>query len=216
MIRPFILIIFVFCVATSLLGQSTQTDSLRKALESTSVPEEMVDILNQLAFNAYDYDPQAAFEYASRALEIAGNFKYLEGRRFAYSLTGYYYFDKGDYKRALSYYDEAAQVKIPKDVYFAYNAILTGNLYRVRASYDSAEQFYNQAISLLNSLKTTKFLAYAYRNLGRLYLVQWKNAKADWPLSVTRLIRDSACTVHTTASVQKRAARATTNVRRRM
>lgn len=179
MIRPFILSVFVCCVATSLWGQGSQTDSLRKALETTSAPEEMVDILNQLAYNAYDYDAQTAFEYASRALEIAGNFKYPKGKRFASSLTGYYYFDKGDYKRALTYYDEAAQVKIPPDVYSAYNAILTGNLYRVRASYDSAELFYNRGISLLNSLKTTRFLAYAYRNLGRLYLVQWKNVQAE-------------------------------------
>ena len=54
------------------------------------------------------------------------------------------------------------------------------------------------------------------RTDGRISVASSKKANADWPLSVTRLMRASTCVVHTIASVQASDAQKSIKARRKM
>ena len=56
---------------------------------------------------------------------------------------------------------------------------MTGNLYRSLASYDSAFHFYAKGIGVLEKHPNPRYLAFAYKSLARLYVIQWKNQHAE-------------------------------------
>jgi signal transduction histidine kinase len=162
-----------------LFSQEEKIDSLLNILEKSRSPSERVDLLNEISSAYYDYDATKGLEYATEALEAARIAKYGAGTRTALTLTGYYHYDIGEYRKALAFYAQSNEVPIPEDERLGYNFVMIGNVYRSIASYDSADLYYNKAINLLSSLHANRQLAFAYRNAGRLYILQWKNQLAN-------------------------------------
>jgi signal transduction histidine kinase/tetratricopeptide (TPR) repeat protein len=123
-------------------------------------------------------DLRRGFDYATRAVSLAEKSKYSKGLALALTLKGYYFFVTGEYREACKLYNEATRVpKIPRDV-LGYNYVMTANVLRALASYDSARTYYTNAIELLANVGDRKQLAFAYRNIGRLSVLQWKNDEA--------------------------------------
>jgi signal transduction histidine kinase len=160
-------------------GQQAKIDSLAGLLDNSLPARERAEVLLELSSAWYDYDLAKGFDYANQALDVSRKAKYGEGIRSALSLKGFYYFDIGEFKKALEFYTEASAVSIPADDRLGYTYVLTGNVYSAMASWDSADIYYNKAISLLKSLNARRSLAYGYRNAGRMYVRQWKNEQAE-------------------------------------
>lgn len=179
MSRLYTVLLLILIIQTKGLGQQNSVDSLLLVLSKTTSDKARVDVLNQLSFLYYDYDLNKGLQYASEAYVIAASKKYEQGMRYAQTLKGYYYHDIGDYKTALNLYRDAAAIFKTEDDLMGYNYILTGNLYRARARYDSAELYYRDAIAILSKHNNTEFIAYAFKSLGRLYMIQWRNVKAE-------------------------------------
>lgn len=177
--RIFFILGLYFCFSSVSFAQGTRIDSLLNLFEETESQEQKVDLLNQISSDYYDYFPDLGFDYASRASTLASKIKYQKGLSLALSLKGFYFFQSGDYKSALEYYRNGASAVTEKTSVLGYNYVLTGNLYRTIANYDSAHAYYARSISLLQSIGTTDYLPYAYRNLGKLYVLQWKNEEAE-------------------------------------
>ena len=186
--RSFYVLIIVIIQAFPAIGQQAIFDSLRNVLKATRDKVQQVNILNDLSYLYYDYESARSYEYASQAYDLAREIKHLAGMRRSLTLKGYYFYTKGDYSQALKFYRQSAQVAIPDDDLQGYNLTMTGNAFRELAQYDSAKFFYDRSIDLLSHLNAPRQLAYAYKNLARLYVLQWKNKEAeDWLLKALKI-----------------------------
>ncbi len=187
-----LVLLAILTIKTSLTcGQQREADSLVHALDAAGSTEGAVDILNSLAFYYYDFDSPRAFDYASRAADLARDLGYLKGLRTALTLSGFYYSTIGQYDSAIASYRRSADVDIPDDEALAYNAVLTGNAFRALSLFDSAELQYHKALNLLETLDAPAQQAYAYRNLAELYILWWKNNEAEKILRKSLAIYDS-------------------------
>src|SRR5688572_6132104 len=130
-------------------GQDRIIDSLTNALNGSGDNTQRVDILNELAFSFYDHNSEKAFEYASKAYDLANEIKYLKGIRKALSLKGFYFYVTGNYSRALEFYRNATAQDQAGDELLGYNLVLTANAFRALAQYDSAKYFYDRSIKIL-------------------------------------------------------------------
>lgn len=164
-------------------GQQRSIDSLTNALTASGDNQRRVDILNELAFSFYDQNSEKGFEFASQAYDLANEIKYLKGVRRALTLKGFYFYVTGNYSRALQFYRNAAAQDQAEDELSGYNLVLTANAFRALSQYDSAKYFYDRSIDVLRKLDSPNQLAFAYKNLGRLYVIQWKNVEAEQSFS---------------------------------
>ncbi|MBT1695242.1 tetratricopeptide repeat protein [Fulvivirgaceae bacterium PWU4] len=178
MLRLFFVLALFYVQALPVFGQANPVDSLSKALEDTRNKRERVDILNELSFRTNNTEPAKSLDYATRAYQEAYEIKYSRGIQAALSLQGYYYYQKGEHTQALEYLRRSSAVT-PADYEFqAYNLIITGNVFRATATYDSARQCYQRSISLLNGKNAPRYLAIGYKNLGKLCVLEWKLSEA--------------------------------------
>ncbi len=179
MIRSF------FFLATFLVGHSITlfsqhyVDSLKRLLYEINDNIKRVDVLNELSFQVYDNNVDDGFTYASEAYEHSRLIKYPAGQKRSLILIGYRFAVRGDFQKALSYYRQASYVNSTVDELLAYSYTMAGNVYTSLANYDSARYFYFKSIEILEKNHSTDYLAFAFKNLARLYLIQWKNKEAE-------------------------------------
>lgn len=176
--RLFVVVVFLSLQSVTVFGQQKRIDSLTSVLETVVDPIQKIEVLNGLSSAYFDYDARKGFEYASQAYDLSRDQKYSGGIRRSLTLKGFYFFITGDFPKALSLYAESSSIPIPKDELFGYNLVMTGNVYATMAAYDSAEIYYAEAIALLTELNALPELAFAYKNLARLLVLQWKNDQA--------------------------------------
>lgn len=179
MLRLLAVLLFLTGSPYILLSQEARIDSLLNVLDKSKSAQQRVDVLNEISTSYYDYDVVKGLEYAEEALKISEGLKYNAGLRTALTLKGFYFFDTGDFAKALEYYHRSRSHAPREDEAQGYNYVMIGNVYRSIANYDSATIYYQKAITLLSILKATRHLAYAYRNTGRLCVLQWKNDEAE-------------------------------------
>jgi signal transduction histidine kinase len=159
-------------------GQHGDIDSLTKALENTGDPRTKVDILNELSSAWFHYDGEKSFDLAVEAEQEARAINYKDGIRAAKIYQGVALANKGSYVEALHKYKEAASFRAD-DALTAYNEVLLGSAFLGLANYDSSELYYRRAISRAERLKNDSRLAYAYKNIGRLFVILWRNEEAE-------------------------------------
>jgi signal transduction histidine kinase len=174
-IPAFLLLIFS---ALQLSAQQKTIDSLMQVLDQTA-GEHRVDLLIALSSAYYDYDSEKGFEYANQAVTLSRELNYPVGERRATTLQGFYYFNKGEFLKSLEIYNQSRNLKGPEDEHYGYTLVMIGNVYRSLAQYDSAKNYYDASINLLARINAPNQLAYAYKNTGRLYLLQWKNKESE-------------------------------------
>lgn len=184
-------LILVLMLSHQISGQETRLDSLVSRLSTEHVPNERVDLLNELAASHYNYDLARGLDYANQALALASTSRYSRGHSLALTLKGYYYFLSGDYKSAAKFYNGATAIQgQPSDVR-AYNIVLQGDLLTARGSYDSAQLSYSTAIALLKSERSPTYLALAYTSIGRLHGLLWQRDTAEEYFRMAMGIYDS-------------------------
>lgn len=175
--------VFLFYVvilqAFSLCAQNDRKDSLKMVLQGSGITmTQRVDVLNQLAYQYYDFDDSLASTYAMEALLLAQKANYTKGLKYSYTMVGLGYYSKSLFKEAIRYYLISNQLKVEggfsEEVY---NWVLLGNCYRDQAIYDSALYFYHIGLKNRRQLNALD-LATIYKNIGSVYVLQWKNEKA--------------------------------------
>ena len=154
-------------------------DSLKQLLLETNNNKRRVDILNQLSSDLYDMDVNEGFKYALEANELSESMRYEAGQKKALILVGYRYSVSGEFTKALDYYRRVSTVNTEEDDAVGYSEIMQGNVYRSLAKYDSANLLYEQSIRILTKDPNSIYLAFAYKSLARLYLIQWRNRDAE-------------------------------------
>ncbi|MBS1982234.1 MAG: tetratricopeptide repeat protein [Bacteroidetes bacterium] len=159
-------------------AQKTVKDSLKNRLEKATTNEEKVDILNELAYQYYDFNDSLALVYAHQALALSLKVNYTSGAQYSYTLVGLGYSSVGNFKEATRYYARAdkltGQNTGGKKIY---NLLVWGNIYWYRGHLDSAIILYKKAKSFMLSNDFINLTSY-YKNMAQVATQQWQNNKA--------------------------------------
>jgi len=185
---------------TDLFGQST-FDSLKRLLFEVNDLRKRTDILNELSSYVYDTDVNEGFKYSSEAYEQAKSIKYLDGQMNALILMGYRFTVSGEFQKAVAHYRKAAEVNPERSDLLGYSYVMTGNIYRSIAKYDSARFFYTKGISILEKNRHPVYLAFAFKSLARLLMIQWKNKEAEHYFKKAQMIYEENPNVRGIAEV---------------
>src|SRR5688572_14196886 len=174
----FIVSLYVVGHANMLFGQS-RLDSLKQVLFEVNDLRQRVDLLNDLSSELYDTDVNEGYKYSSEANEQAKTIKYNYGQMRALILMGYRFSVSGEFQKALDHYRLAAEVDSEQSDLLGYSYSMTANVYRSISKYDSARLFYTKSIDVLEKNQHPIYLAFAFKSLARLLMIQWKNKEAE-------------------------------------
>lgn len=163
--------------AGQLRGQES-IDSLKQLLIDLNDHRQRVDVLLELSSLLYHTDIPEGYKYASEAREQAAMLNYERGERLALILIAFRYVNNGDFSQAIATYRQSDARSSSPDDLLAYSYVSRGNVYRSLARYDSSRYLYTQAIKLLDTTPNSAYLAFAFKNLARLYKIQWRNKEA--------------------------------------
>ena len=108
-LSSYLILVFLTSRALSVYSQPA-IDSLKQVLYETNDNKQRVDVLNELSAAVYDTDVSEGFKYASEAQEHSRNIKYTHGLKQSLILMGYRFTINGEFRTALNYYHQAANV----------------------------------------------------------------------------------------------------------
>lgn len=127
--------------------------------------------LNKKGFENRLTDPKKGYTYARKALEIAKEMDYKNGKAEAYRIMGISKYYTNESSTAVAYYLNALSIyKQEKNILGqakVYNNI--GNLY-IWADYDKALEYFNEALKLSKQLDNTELSANLFLNIGNIHL----------------------------------------------
>lgn len=178
LVRVCIILFSILYLGIPTLGQKNAIDSLEKKLANKLTSRERVDVLNQLAYEYYDFRDTVAMDYAQEALKLSKQAKYTKGIKRSYTMVGLGYYNFSNYQEAKLNFTLSENVDIPdSQKETVYNLVSFGNLYRELGKYDSALYQYNKAKSLCIR-NPNRELAIVYKNIASVLLIAWKNKEA--------------------------------------
>ncbi|MEJ7647325.1 MAG: tetratricopeptide repeat-containing sensor histidine kinase [Chryseolinea sp.] len=175
--QSYFLLLILFAGNLPSLAQEN-IDSLKQLLAAERDGPRRVDVLNELAFELYDSDLNAGYKYAVEAYASSKALNYVSGQKRALIIMGLRYAIIGEFRNALKNYKKAYNLDPEEDEITAYAFIVTGNVFRSLAKFDSARFFYNKSIDILKFETQSSSLAFAYKSLAHLMVIQWQNAEA--------------------------------------
>ena len=88
-------------------AQSSLIDSLEHLLDSRLEDTTQVRVLNSLAFEYWNSDPEKLLSYAKRASALSDKLNFENGKGRSLRMMGIYYWAKGRYDSALFYFEKA-------------------------------------------------------------------------------------------------------------
>ncbi len=171
-------ILYFLLLVGQLYGQRDVKDSLEALLKTKLDVRARVDVLNQMAYQYYDFNDSIAFGHACEALALGLRANYKKGIKYAYTMVGYGCSTQSKYKEAITNYRLSDNTKVSDaQANSVYNIMLLGSLYRDLAKFDSALIMYNQAKAI--SIKSDKsYLPNIYKNIASVNVILWKNQVA--------------------------------------
>lgn len=98
-------------ILANTLGYSQELDSLKSLLDDKQLSDTTrVDILNELAFQLWNSDPEATLKYANEALEISEDLSDKKRLALAHKVLGIHFWSVSDYDKSLDNYYEALEL----------------------------------------------------------------------------------------------------------
>jgi two-component system sensor histidine kinase/response regulator len=151
------------------------------SLDSQS-PADTVTInrMNKLAADYFQSNPDSAYYYGQKGIELARKIKYDEGVANGLLQTGHVNYFKGRSEKAQQNFDEAIgifkRLKNYKGLSLSYVSL--ARMYTLLANYKQALIYLNQALTINKRIKDEKALADNYKNIGVVYYSQGDLSKA--------------------------------------
>ena len=142
-------------------AQVEELDSLKQLLQFQK-DVDRINTLLDLSFREYEFDIEAAHQYALEAYGLAKKSKNKSGEKHALSLIGEYYYNLEDHKTARKYFKQSAGIKTGEDTRTGYNYTLFANIYWEEADMDSARVYFNRALPLIKIEENYEIWNYSY------------------------------------------------------
>ncbi|MEI7587323.1 tetratricopeptide repeat protein [Runella sp.] len=143
-------------------SQAERLDSMKQILTVQAGSDRLYTLLN-LSYQYYEYDIQAAYNYATEALSLAQKLKNRAGEVHALSLIGEYYYNVNDLNTARDWFRQSAAIEVKNGgtTYAGYNEILWANTFFQEAQNDSARIHYEKGLFLLKNTDNYDIRHYA-------------------------------------------------------
>jgi adenylate cyclase len=157
--------------------QGDDPKALDYALRSLSIAEKLGDklrilsALNTVASTYYSKEQtkDKALDYLLRALPLCEELGDTESFGFIAENIGVIYYEKGDYTKALEYYQKALPaLNDNQNAPFAYNGI--GKVYRKQGKIDEALKYHNQALTLAEKLDVKIRIVESLEEIANVYV----------------------------------------------
>jgi signal transduction histidine kinase len=193
-LRFFISLIVVFVYTDDCHSQNKKTDSLYTILKNTSDDTSRINILNAMALEYENIDPDSSFYFMNQALTKALKINYEIGIIDGYIMLGKYAnVSLNNCEASLRYYDKAQ--KILEKIIASHNrkgrekmkerqAISlrgTGLTYYKSGNYSLALEFDNKSLKIGEELNNKSLIAKSLHNIADVYFMLGNFSKAlEW------------------------------------
>jgi serine phosphatase RsbU (regulator of sigma subunit) len=162
-------------------AQNSIADSLRKALKTESEDTNKVLTLNKLCMNLWHqgkYD--TALVCANGVQALAEKLGFEKGMASAFTNMGIIFHGKGNYPKALEYYQKALPIyqHIGNKPGMANNLSNIGNIYSDQGNQSKALEYYFKSLVINQQLKEKSGMATNFTNIGLIYYGQGNSEKA--------------------------------------
>jgi tetratricopeptide (TPR) repeat protein len=156
-------------------------DSLQRVLYITNQPSEKVILLNLLAKNWMDDNPEKAYDLAQQAFTLSKTIDNPYGKAEAlYNMATYSAITK-DYVASINYYLEALQdfIILDEERWEAKTYLELGMVYQRKFEYEKALDALYKAMNIFEKIDKNKKLADTYNQIGGVYYDQENYDKAS-------------------------------------
>jgi adenylate cyclase len=166
----YILLGLWLCNSTA-MAQTRLVDSLKAMLPKLQNTSQRIDLLNDLAWELKEDNPDAARKYLDEAALLAAQQQYIKGEAQAYNNRGVLENIHANLNEAIVYFQKALplreKIKDEKGVAALHNNI--GNVYEDQNKYLEAMDEYRKSLSIVNVLKDEKRIARVHYNIANLH-----------------------------------------------
>ena len=176
-----LLLIFIILLFQLVEAQDSKLDSLENCLKIHQTDDTAkVKLLNEIVRSIYKNDANKAYDYASKAIELADKLKFRKGKAEGYYLIGTSHsYNKSD-KLALDYFLKA--LKIAEEINYKKgisNCLIScGVKYAAIGNISEATNYYQRVLKIAEELNDQSMLARGLANLSVIYTGEGDYAKA--------------------------------------
>ena len=170
----FLLPLLFMLVAIYSWGQTNRIDSLKQELESASISEQ-IDISLQLSGLLYYSNSKESKNYIDNALDLSRSKNDTAGISDSYYRLAYYYYDRGDFKKAIEMAREGLgylPARLEDEYLLENRAILNnslGNSYSTTGMYEIAMEAYLESMMDFEKLEDREGEALTILNMGTVF-----------------------------------------------
>lgn len=168
--------------------QQSQTDSLKKIIETTDNDSIKASSLYNLSKLYYTYDQDTAILYGKGATAIAKQKGLKKIEANALNIIGVSYLIKSDYEKSLGTHLEALDIRESlKDTTGIIETTMNlGNIYYRLHELEKAVIQYQKSLALAQLINHERAMSLLYNNLGSYYLDRWLSWKESEDFNKTK------------------------------
>lgn len=159
--------------------QQTQTDSLKKIVETTQDDSVKASSLFNLSKLYYTYDQDTAILYGKEAIAIANRKGLKKIEANALNIIGVSYLIQADYESSLSTHLEALGIRetLQDTTGIIESTMNLGNIYYRLHEPEKAVVQYQKSLTLAQLINHERAMSLLYNNIGSFYLDRWLSFK---------------------------------------
>src|SRR6266487_1804725 len=171
LLKKYLVVLLLSCVATNLLSQKLTADSLSKKLKKEKIDTNKVSLMWQIADATYKDNPDTALQIAQNALYLAKSINYTEGQSRSLGILANAFMMIGNYPRALDLNFQKLQLEEKRDRPRNLASVLMniGIIYRFQEEYSNALHYYSEADSVIRKNNVEVFKCNIALNIGDAY-----------------------------------------------
>ncbi|OOQ61358.1 tetratricopeptide repeat-containing sensor histidine kinase [Mucilaginibacter pedocola] len=174
---PGVALFYLFSGNAAFAGmRNPHVDSIKNLLSIASAAQSPTDTvtinrMNKLAADYFQSNPDSAFYYGQKGVEMARKIKYEEGLANGLLQTGHVNYFKGRSEKAQENFDEAIQIykRLKNNKGLSLSYVSLGRMYTLLADYKKALVYLIQALGINEKINDQRALADNYKNIGIVY-----------------------------------------------
>jgi two-component system NarL family sensor kinase len=148
--------------------QTTETDSLKKALTLEKTDTGKIIILSELSFRCANNSPEAAQAYVAQETEIANRINIPKFNAAALNDQAIILYYKGDYSQALIYNKKALEIRehIGDRTWIISSLNKIAVIYQETANYEKAIEYQLAVLKIAEDLKNENYIGLTLNNIS--------------------------------------------------
>ncbi|MFH0866619.1 MAG: adenylate/guanylate cyclase domain-containing protein [Bacteroidota bacterium] len=175
-----LILLFFLLTGIFVFSQDNDADSLLNVLKNSTEDTSKVNTFNEL-FKYYQIeDADKAFEYATKAYNLAEKLNFKKGMGSSLNNIGMYYFNLDSSSKALVYFSKAndifTQIEYNRGKAIALANI--GNIFFLQDNYSKALEYFYNSLTVAQAVRDSSRVAKLMGNIGVIYYNQGYFSKA--------------------------------------